>query len=128
MSKLKERILFMMLGGVLTLVILTLVVWFMSRTPAARAHTTVVLMGYQSASEGFFAEFGRWPTSSTEFVSNPLGIHFITPPPPWQDGWGRPIIYEPFTTNTGFGRAASYGRDGKPGGTDADADIELRFP
>jgi hypothetical protein len=128
MSKLKERILFMILGGVLTLGILALLAWSMARTPAAIARTNVQLICYQMASTNFFAMFGRWPTSATELVSNSMGIVFIYPSPPAQDGWGRQIVYEPFTMSAGFGRVVSYGRDGRPGGTDADADIEFRFP
>jgi hypothetical protein len=71
---------------------------------------------------------GRWPTSATELVRNSMGAVFIYPPPPAQDGWGRQLIYEPYTTNAGYGRVASYGRDGKPGGTGPDADMESRFP
>lgn len=128
MSKFKERILFMILGGVLTLGIVALVAWAQSRTPIAIARTNQQLVCYQLASTNFFARFGRWPASATELVSNSMGIVFIHPSPPARDGWGRQIVYEPFTTNAGFGRVLSHGRDGRLGGTDADSDIEFRFP
>ena len=128
MSKLKERILFMVLGGVLTLGVLLLVAWLQSRTPAAIARTTVQLDCYKMATTNFFAMAGRWPTSATELVTNSMGVIFIYPSPPARDGWGRQIVYEPYTTNTGYGRVASYGRDGRPGGVGGDADIEFRFP
>jgi len=128
MSKFKERLLFMVLGGVLTLGILAVVGWSLTRTPAAIARTNVQLLCYQVATTNFFASAGRWPTSATELVTNSLGIVFIYPSPPAQDGWGRQIVYEPYSTNSGYGRVVSYGRDGRSGGTDADADIEFRFP
>jgi len=118
----------MILGGVLTLCILAVVGWSLARTPAAIARTNVQLVSYQMATTNFFATAGRWPTSATELVTNSLGLVFIYPSPPAQDGWGRPIVYEPYSTNTGYGRVVSYGRDGRPGGTGADADIEFRFP
>jgi hypothetical protein len=128
MSKLKERILFMVLGSALTLAVLLLVAWLQVRTPMAIASTTVQLISYRAATTNFFAMVGRWPTSATELVTNSIGVVFIYPSPPAHDGWGRQIIYEPYTTNAGYGRVASYGRDGRPGGTGGDADIGFRFP
>jgi len=128
MSKLKERILFMILGSILTLGVLFLVGWLQSRTALAVARSNAQLWSYQRATTNFFATIGRWPASATELASNPAGLVFITPSPPVQDGWGRQIIYEPYATNAGFGRVVSYGRDGMLGGTGADADIEFRFP
>jgi hypothetical protein len=128
MLKLKERVLFMILGSVLTLGILAVVAWYQTRTPIAIARTNAQLTCYQKASTNFFAQTGRWPTSAMELVRNCMGKVFISPSPPAHDGWGQQIIYEPYTTNVGYGRVLSYGRDGKPGGTGADADIEFRFP
>ena len=76
----------------------------------------------------FFETTGRWPTSVTELATNSMGLAFIRPSPPLPDGWGRQVVCEPYTTNNGYGRFVSYGRDGRPGGTGADADIEQRFP
>ncbi len=128
MLKFKERLLFMVLGGILTIGILVIVGWVKTRTPSAIARTKVQLDTYHFASTNFFAEFGRWPTSAVELASNSEGLMFINPQPPLQDGWGRQIVYKPYATNSGFGVAMSYGRDGKSGGYDADADIEIRFP
>jgi general secretion pathway protein G len=128
MSKLKKRVLLVILGTLLTLVMLAFLGGLLLRTPRAIARTNGVLASYRAAMTSFFAKFGRWPTSSTELVSNSMGIIFIYPSPPLNDGWGQPIIYEPYATNIGFGRVLSYGRDGKPGGNGGDADIELRFP
>jgi hypothetical protein len=128
MSKLKERVLFMVLGGVLTLAVLPLVAWLQARTPMAIASTTAQLIAYRAATTNFFAMVGRWPTSATELVTNSMGIIFIYPSPPAHDAWGRLIVFEPYTTNAGYGRVVSYARDGKLGGVGADADIEQRFP
>ena len=86
------------------------------------------LATYAAASSSFSNQMGRWPTSEVELVSNSAGLVFVEPPPPWRDAWHHVIAYEPFTTQAGFGRVISYGRDGKPGGSGADADIERRFP
>lgn len=128
MSKLKERILFMLLGGALTFAIVVVVAWLQFRTSAAIARTTVQLVCYKMATTNFFAMTGRWPIAAEELVTNSMGVRFIHPSPPVGDGWGRQIVYEPHTTNTGYGRVASFGRDGRPGGVGADADIEFRFP
>lgn len=128
MTKLKKRVLWIILGGILTPGILLVVGRTFVRTPAAMAYTGAQLLCYQMASTNFFGRVGRWPTSETELVTNSLGLIFILPPIPARDGWGRPIVYEPYSTNARHGRVISYGRDGKPGGTDADADAELMFP
>jgi len=128
MSKLKKRVLLVILGILLTLAMLAFLGGLLLRTPRAIARTNRVLVSYRAATTSFFAKFGRWPTSTTELVSNSMGIIFIYPSPPGKDGWGRLIIYEPYATNIGFGRVLSYGRDGKPGGIGADADIEFRLP
>lgn len=128
MSKRRDRNLFMLLGSVLTLGVLVLFYWRFSRTAAATALTNMRLCTYQMATTNFFAVAGRWPTSATELVSNSMGLVFIYPSPPARDGWGRQIVYEPYSSNAGYGKVVSYGRDGRPGGTGADADIEVRFP
>jgi hypothetical protein len=131
MSKLKERILWMTLGSVLTLAVLLLVLVFalpQLRTTAAIASTTAQVMNYRAASTNFFARAGRWPTSAAELVTNSMGLVFISPSPPIPDSWGRHIVYQPYTSNAGYGRVISYGRDGRPGGIGPDADIEQRFP
>jgi len=128
MSKLKYSILFIVFGGVLTLGTLALVAWLQYRTSAAIALTRVQLITYRVATTNFFAMVNRWPASATELVSNSMDVVFISPSPPTLDGWGRPIAYEPYSTNAGCGRVVSYGRDGKMGGVGADADIEFRFP
>ena len=43
------------------------------------------------------------------------------------DAWGHNIAFVPFTPDRGFGSVMSYGRDGRPGGTGPDSDVEVRF-
>jgi len=127
MSKFKERILFMALGGVLTLGILALVVWLKVRTPIQEAKTRAMLFQYSISSSNYFTMYGRWPQSIRDFVTNPSNVVFIAPAPPTHDAWSRPILYEPFDPARGYGRVVSFGRDGKPGGEGANADVEYRF-
>jgi len=128
MFKLKERLLFMALGGVLTVGVLALVLWYSSRTQVASVSTRMTLINYRAAITNFFGTAGRWPTSMTELVTNSMGVTFIWARQPASDGWGRPILLESYNATNGFGRLVSYGRDGKPSGEGADADFEERFP
>ena len=98
------------------------------RPRAEHTRTTLLLNSISAASSQFHASMKRWPNPESELVSNTAAVAFISPSPPWRDAWDRLIVYEPFTTNSGFGRAVSYGRDGKPGGDGRNADIEARFP
>ena len=98
------------------------------RPRAKRMKTQLLLEAISTASSQFKAVMNRWPTSESELVSNSVKIVFIVPSPPWRDAWGHSIVYEPFTSNSSFGRAMSYGRDGKPNGNGQDADIEAKFP
>jgi len=123
----RKRIKFVVFGIAIALMFVLLASSHV-RTRGAIIRTTVQVLDYKVATTNFFAMTGRWPTSATELVSNPLGIIFIYPSPPARDGWKRQLVYEPFDTNAGYGRVVSYGRDGKPGGSGADADIEVRFP
>lgn len=45
-----------------------------------------------------------------------------------KDMWGNDFIFVPYNDSLGYGQIISFGADGKPGGTNADADIEVRFP
>ena len=128
MSKIKTRILCVLLGSVLTLAVLWVVAWQEARTQMTTALNAAELMNYQAATTNFFAIVGRWPTSARELFSNSTGLAFINTSHPGHDAWGREIIYEPYSTNVGYGKVASYGRNGILGGMGADADIEFRFP
>lgn len=128
MSTRKQKIIWGV--SVMGLVLLLLFVFaeFRLRPRAQRMRTQLLLNSISTASAQFQAHQSRWPTSASELVSNSAAIVFIFPSPPWRDAWDRLIAYEPFTTNSGFGRAVSYGRDGKPGGLGQDANIEVKFP
>jgi len=80
-------------------------------------------MSYHAAINNFNARVGRWPTSLREVETNSSNVVFDH-----NDPWSRPYILIPYNSATGFGRILTYGRDGKPGGTGVDADIERRFP
>lgn len=68
----------------------------------------------------FEANYRRWPTALSELTNNTDGIVFFAGP--LVDGWGRGLVYEaPDGTNAG--RVGSFGKDGKPGGSGADADF-----
>jgi hypothetical protein len=45
-----------------------------------------------------------------------------------KDAWRRDVIVIPYEASLGYGKIISYGRDGKPGGTGKDRDLEVRFP
>jgi general secretion pathway protein G len=100
--------------------------WTVYRTTGRVALATAEIANYQTAITNFNKTVGRWPHSLLELKSNSTQMVFIVAPS--KDPWGRPFIYVPFNSVTGFGRVITYGRDGKPGGTGLDADIERRFP
>ena len=128
MTARQERILWKaVLGGVLISSLVT-VLWLKARRRAQQDLTKAQVSLLAAASSAFATKLGRWPTSEVELVSNAANLRFIYPPTPFPDAWGHPFVYQPYTTNAGFGRVLSYGRDGKPGGTGGAADIERRFP
>jgi hypothetical protein len=94
--------------------------------PYRVARTQAILAMYSMASSNYSA-FGHWPKAVEEINTNAARMNWVVQGLPSTDGWGRPIVYEAFDAAKGFGRAISYGRDGKPGGTGVDADLESRF-
>ena len=129
MSKLGERLLFMLLGAILTIAALVAAFYFVARTPAAVAYTSAYLAGLHSATTNFHSHTGRWPISLNELVTNSHHTVFYVPPSSgFRDGWERPFVFRPFDTNRGYGTIASFGRDGRAGGVGPDADVELRYP
>lgn len=94
----------------------------------ASIKTVVELKNIAIASQLYFQEYGRWPTSFGDFTNNPQKIIFMEFEEPLVlDGWKRPILYRPYDTNLGYGSVISLGKDGKPGGTGSDADLEIQF-
>ena len=64
-----------------------------------------------------------WPTSNAQLSAFRADLKDGT------DMWGRDFVIIPYNELLGYGKIISYGQDGKPGGkTEADQDIEVRFP
>jgi general secretion pathway protein G len=74
-----------------------------------------------NAAKMYRKDTGRFP-STTEGLGQlaPKYISSVS-----DDGWGRPYQYE---SDGGSVRIWTWGRDGLPGGTGADADISVQFP
>src|SRR5262245_39730505 len=115
----------MMLGFGALLCVVGIFLW--QRILVSRvAFTTMKIVNYQTAIRAFNTAAGRWPTSLGELETNSMKTIFVSGGS--KDAWGGTLVYVPFDAATGFGRVVSFGRDGKPGGTGPDADIERRFP
>ena len=96
----------------------------------SRSRTEVELHTIANASQQYFQEYGRWPTSLTNMIGtgNPRKLVFLESDPTLgMDGWKHPMLYRPYDPKLGYGSVLSLGRDGKPGGTGDDADLEVRF-
>ena len=117
----------LLLGLCFLIVPLFLLIWSTDRTRGRVARATVELMMYHMAITNFSGAVGHWPVSLRELESNSAKINFIVAAN-FNDPWSRPYIFVPYHSATGFGRIVTLGRDGKPGGTGLDADIERRFP
>jgi hypothetical protein len=121
---------------IILLIVLCFVLLFLLLPPAmtpagnqslAIARTRTSLHMLALGSRAYFNEYGRWPAGLGDFASNPRGLRFFEPSNATNDAWGRPVLYVPFDHRTGRGRVVSLGRDGKPGGTGPDADLEAQF-
>jgi len=80
-----------------------------------------IMNGVSEASEFYHDEHKTWPQSLADLTNLIYCERGLV------DGWGHPLIYQPFDPAKGYGAVISYGRDGKPGGTGEDADLEVRF-
>ena len=69
-------------------------------------------------------QFGTWPSSMEQIQSS----HIKLGNRGTKDAWGREVVFVPYDESVGCGKIISYGRDGKPGGTGVNLDIEIRFP
>ena len=81
-----------------------------------------------AACRQYCLEFGKSPASLADLTNNPGGLMLMI----WgksgtNDGWGHPIRFVPYDAALGYGSVTSYGRDGRLGGTEIDADVEVRF-
>lgn len=75
-------------------------------------------------SRRWYEETGKWPTNLLQMpgyrdMGDPNAVEV--------DGWGHPFEYESYDPAKGYGIVRSLGRDGKPGGTGYDKDLEFRF-
>jgi len=70
------------------------------------------------------AERSAWPSSMAQLLILRPELN-----DPWdKDAWGRDVMLVSYDESLGYGKIVSYGRDGKPGGTGVDRDLEVRFP
>jgi hypothetical protein len=83
-----------------------------------------VLLKIANACDDYKTFNGRWPKSLSELQTGPPSCASAS----WTDGWGRTVIFVPYSHALGYGKVISYGRDGKPGGIGLDGDIEIRYP
>lgn len=76
--------------------------------------------------EAFQMDTGRLPQALDELVTEPAGVSGWLGPyakaPELNDPWGNPVLYKAPGENAPF-ELVVLGRDGKPGGSSADADI-----
>lgn len=123
--------------GIIAVVLLGLLAWLIYTSRNAELiYTRCALDGVSFATSYYFQLYGAWPTSLQDFHPenrrrNPKGHGFLTYARTFSlatgDGWLHPLVYKPFDPSVGYGSVISYGRDGQPGGTGADTDIEVRF-
>lgn len=98
----------------------------------ATARTQIEMLG--AALDAYRLDNGRYPTTDQGLAALQVAPTIEPRPISWRgpylrkaiplDPWGNPYLYRFPATNgeTGF-ELASYGADGQPGGTGADADI-----
>lgn len=82
------------------------------------------LMCLASYCDDYRIKNGTWPTSVDQLIKFSPGLI-----EPSKDAYGRNVIFVPYNEALGYGEFISYGRDGKPGGSnDFDEDMIIRFP
>jgi hypothetical protein len=92
-----------------------------------RAASMGYMKGVSEASKHYHNQYNAWPKSLTDLTNNPRNLVFFYCEGGMVDGWRRPLLYQPFDPAKGYGAVISYGRDGRPGGSGEDADLEVRF-
>jgi hypothetical protein len=80
-------------------------------------------MNLASGCDKMKKERGAWPSSLAELQAFRADFEEGS-----KDMWDRDVVFIPYNASLGYGQIISYGRDGKPGGTGADTDLEIRFP
>lgn len=78
----------------------------------------------------YYQFYAVWPPSITDLTNNPAGLVVLHPEYGREvlDGWGRPLVLEPFRADRGYGCVLSAGADGILGGCGSNDDWEARFP
>ncbi len=122
---LSRRVVTLALAALLGLLLMLVILPPVHHPP--RAASRGYMIGVSEASKHYHAEYHAWPKSLADLTNNPKNLVFFSCGGVIVDGWGRPLIYQPFDPTKGYGSVISNGRDGKPGGSGEAADIEVRF-
>jgi len=92
---------------------------------AGKQYVTYTYLIYDAkACDEYRDRFGKWPDSLAQLQSPQMHLGNSET----NDAWGRKIVFVPYNESFGYGEVVSYGRDGRPGGTDLARDIVIRFP
>lgn len=103
-------------------------VWANAPDPGVKVSTTKgEIKTIWHAVIGFQADFDRWPKNLAELTVNEKNIVYIRHGEFDRDAWGHEFVFEVADVKQGYCRILSFGRDGKPGGRDYDADLEIQF-
>jgi general secretion pathway protein G len=103
-------------------------VWANAPDPGAKvSKTKAEIKTISQAATLFEMNFGRWPKDLAELTVNEKNIVYIERGDFERDAWGHKFVFEAADSKHGYCRILSFGRDGKPGGSSYDADLELRF-
>ena len=101
--------------------------WHFTRTDIEQAKPYVTYSKLRYAAEvceRYKAQYTVWPTNLAQLAEGRPEFG----EPLDKDAWGCQIVFIPYSPVLGYGSLLSYGRDGKPGGTGPDRDLEIRFP
>jgi general secretion pathway protein G len=121
---LAELMVVIVIIGLLATLVVPNVLGRLARANLARATADIVTI--TRAIEGYAVEnAGRFPESLEALVTpDARGHTFLGRETLPVDPWGTPYLFEPPTTDAGKYRVISYGKDGQPGGTGDDADLD----
>ncbi|MBL4556632.1 MAG: type II secretion system major pseudopilin GspG [Rhodobacteraceae bacterium] len=93
---------------------------------------SIQLQSIKGALQLFYIDVGRYPSEIEgleALLVEPDGVSgwrgpYLDDPDGLSDPWGRPFVYTHPGSNSAFD-LLTYGRDGRPGGSAEDSDIEL---
>lgn len=83
----------------------------------------VKLINLATACDDYKRKYGTWPGNIKELAMLRPDLEEAS-----IDAYGNQVVLVPVDPRTGYGELISYGHDGKPGGTDVDKDIIIKFP